>query len=140
MLIGDLTDIRHVCISIIVTVHMHIYWIHAMATCCCLCCNPISADHTRMKKFHGAGCKVAKRVLRDVSCVPQEVYVETRDPLALLCYDCEKTLNNIHNLTAKVKAGVRRKDICTTGHDTIIMGGKDQGLFLTYLDLHPTKQ
>ena len=111
MLIGDLTDIRHVCISI-VTVHMHSYWIHAMATCCCLRHDPVSADHTRMKKFHGAGCKVAKRVLRDVSCVPQEAYVETRDPLALLCYDCEKTLNNIHNLTAKfetLKASVRWK-------------------------------
>ncbi len=84
----------------------------AAGACCCLCRNPVSTDHRRRKKLHGASCKVAKTVLREVSCVPLEALVETRDPTAVLCYGCEKTLNNIHGLAAKVetlKAGVSEK-------------------------------
>jgi len=41
-----------------------------MAACCCLCRDPVSADHRRRKKLHGLGCKIAKAVLRKVSPVP----------------------------------------------------------------------
>ena len=83
-----------------------------MAACCCLCRDPVSTDHRRRKKLHGASCTTARTVLREVSSVPLEALVETRDQSAVLCYSCEKILNNIQSLTAKVetlRADVRGK-------------------------------
>ena len=83
-----------------------------MASCCCLCRDSVSKDHRRKKRLHGEGCKTAKAVLKEVLCAPLETLVETRDPTSVLCYTCERTLSNIHSLTARVetlKANVRRK-------------------------------
>ena len=45
-------------------------------------------------------------------CVPLEVLVETRNATAVLCYKCEKVLNSIDSLSAKIeslKADVRAR-------------------------------
>ena len=85
-----------------------------MATCgcCCLCRNPAPTDHRRRKKLHGASCAKAKAVLKEVLCVPLEALVETSDPTAVLCYNCERTLNNIDTLVTKaetLKEDIRKK-------------------------------
>ena len=61
---------------------------------CCLCVSPLSQDHRRKKKFHGASCAVPRKVLRSLSNVDLECLEETRDFNALLCSYCERTLNN----------------------------------------------
>ena len=43
-------------------------------------------------------------MLAAVLCTPLETFVETPDPAAVLCYTCDRMLNNIHSLKAKVKA------------------------------------
>lgn len=70
---------------------------------CCLCRNPVSGDHRRRKKLHGAGCTKAKAVLRSLSSVPLEALVEMSDQGAILCYNCEKSLNNIRSLEEKIE-------------------------------------
>jgi len=111
-----------------------------MAACCCLCRDPVSADHRRRKKLHGLACKIAKAVLRELSPVPLEALVETREPTAVLCYGCERTLNNIHSLAAKVetlKAGVREK-VSALQIVTLCSGKRPRSTPDT--DLPPTKQ
>ena len=79
---------------------------------CCLCRDPVSSDHRRRKKLHGAGCCVAKTVMCNLSGIPVDSYVEIRDPLAVLCYTCERKLNNINTLEDKLqnlKADVKDK-------------------------------
>ena len=83
-----------------------------MAACCCLCRSPVPADHRRRKKLHGTSCATAKSVLTEVSGVSLETLVETSDPAAVLCYSCERVLNNIHSTAAKLetlKADVKGK-------------------------------
>ena len=70
---------------------------------CCLCRDPVSSDHRRRKKLHGAGCSIAMTVICNLSSVPVDSYVEIRDPLAVLCYTCERKLNNIHTLEEKLQ-------------------------------------
>ena len=66
-----------------------------MDVCCCLCRNPVAVDHRNRKKVHGTGCTVEKVVLMEVLLVSLEALVETRDPVAVLCSSCERSLNNI---------------------------------------------
>ena len=92
------------CLSVVVQ--------YMIMAACCLCRDPVSTDHRRRKKLHGASCTTARTVLREVSSVLLEALVETRDQSAVLCYSCERILNNIQSLTAKVetlRAEVRGK-------------------------------
>ena len=59
--------------------------------------------------------------------MPLEALVETSDPTAMLCYSCERTLNNIDSLVAKaetLKADVRKKGAAL--QRVTVCGGKRQ--------------
>ena len=65
---------------------------------------------TQEKKETSGG--TARAVLRGLLDYPLESLLETRDPAALLCYSCEKTLNSINSISKKLenmKADVRTK-------------------------------
>ena len=83
-----------------------------MAGSCCLCLEALRTDHRRSKKLHGASCGTARAVLRGLLDYPLESLLVTRDPAALLCCSCEKTLNSINSISKKLenmKADVRAK-------------------------------
>lgn len=69
------------------------------ATLCCLCRLTLAEDTRKKKRFHGRSCENAKQTLQQISDVPLHLLVEINDPSALLCKDCEKSLENISKLT-----------------------------------------
>ncbi len=71
---------------------------------CCLCCETLPEDHRKRKKFHGHSCNEARAVAARMSPVPLNSIPETSNPTAVLCFRCEKKLNDINSLEVKLSS------------------------------------
>lgn len=69
---------------------------------CCLCLKSLPADSRRRKKLYGDSCENARQTLIKLSTCPLHSMVETRSPLAYLCWQCETMLQKIQNLEEKL--------------------------------------
>ena len=73
-----------------------------MALNCCLCMTVLPTDKRRRKRLHGDSCREVKQQLQAIANVSLENIVETKDPKAYLCYDCDRQISSIITLEAKV--------------------------------------
>ena len=61
-------------------------------------------NRKKRRKLHGVSAKRLKDTLAGLSQKPLEVLLETRDPNAYLCNQCEKQLDSLVDLEAKLTA------------------------------------
>ena len=73
-----------------------------MEGCCCLCRELLPSDRRRKKNLHGSSCTAAKSALTRLSTLPLEDIDALADPAAVLCSNCECTVNNIEHYQSKV--------------------------------------
>ena len=62
---------------------------------CCLCRTALPSEKRKRKRLHGLSCREVKERLENISSVPLDSLLETRDPNAYLCRNCENVMSSI---------------------------------------------
>ena len=79
---------------------------------CCLCRTALPSEKRKRKRLHGLSCREVKERLENISSVPLDSLLETCDPNAYLCRNCENVISSIGTLEAKLavqKSAVKEK-------------------------------